>query len=355
MIVDKQMEQLQKGVSRRNFLAGAGALGAATVLAGCGGNGSPGISTSNGFTDFDILNYALNLEYLEAEFYLYAATGQGLSAADAGAGAGTTTVPTTTKITGLTTAQQNILNEIAFDEQRHVQFLRAAITSFGGKPVSRPNLNLTAFGALGLKPGPGSTATAFSPFSNNGFFGSATGVTYNAFDYFITGAYVFEDVGVTAYNGASGLISNAGVTNGILAAAAGILAVEAYHAAYVRQYLTANAVNALTLSTTKGTASTTAYYPFTTAVAISALRQSLGSGEVAPTLPDTLITAAAGTPTSATPAYAANVTAANANGMANARTLDQVTHIVYGNATAGVTFGGFFPNGLNSVFAQTLS
>lgn len=38
------------------------------------------------YTDIDLLNFALNLEYLEAEFYSYAAYGYGLSAEDRGNG-----------------------------------------------------------------------------------------------------------------------------------------------------------------------------------------------------------------------------------------------------------------------------
>ena len=311
-------------------MAGVGAVGAvgAATLAGCGSSGTMNstTTTTTSYTDTDILNFALNLEYLEAEFYLHAATGSGLAAADAGTSPGTVTGGA--QVMGLTSAQQNILNEIAYDEQQHVRFLRSAL---GSAAVARPAIDLTnSFNALASAAGIGSS---FNPFGS--------------FDAFIVGAFIFEDVGVTAYAGAAPLISTAGIASGYLAAAAGIMGVEAYHAAYVRTYLTAQAI----------ANSSYAYLGY--ANKVSALRATLGGGN------ETTLTVPSGTlslSTVVTPS--AIVAATSANAIAYARTTDQVLHIVYGSLSntsgatspaAGVAKGAFFPNGLNGSITVTQS
>jgi hypothetical protein len=323
-----------KGVSRRNFLAGASAISAASVLAGCSNGGTTTVTppvtppvtptppAAQAVTDTDILNFALNLEYLEAQFYLYAATGSGLSAADTGNSTAAVTVPATTKIPGLTSLQQDIINEIAYDEQQHVRFLRAAL---GSAAVTMPALDLmNSFNALASAAGIG---TSFNPFTS--------------FDTFLVGAFIFEDVGVTAYSGAAPLISAAGVTAGLLNYAAGIQAVEAYHAAYIRTILTGNAI-------------ADAKYPYLGyANQVSALRATLGGGnETALTLPTSI-----STPSSI-------VAASPTTAIAYARTTDQVLHIVYGSlsgtagataSAAGVANGAFFPAGLNGTIKVTQS
>jgi len=323
-------ELYQKGISRRNFLAAVGAVGAASALAGCGtDNGlASGTSTATAYTDVDILNFALNLEYLEAEFYLHAATGSGLATSDIGSNPGTVTGGA--QVTGLTSAQQNILNEIAYDEQEHVRFLRSAL---GSSAVARPAIDLTnSFNALASAAG---IASTFNPYAN--------------FDAFAVGAFIFEDVGVTAYAGAAPLISTAGITAGYLAAAAGIMAVEAYHAAYVRTYLTAQAI----------ANSSYAYLGY--ANKVSALRSTLGGGNET-----TLLVPTGTVPVTATaiPTPSSIVAATSANAIAYARTTDQVLHIVYGSlsntsgattSAAGVSKGTFFPSGLNGNITVTQS
>lgn len=324
--MDKLSELYQNRVSRRNFLAGAGAVGATSVLAGCGSSTTtvPAVS-GNKYTDADILNFALNLEYLEAEFYLRAATGQGLAASlTTGTGTpGTVTVGNATQVPGLTTGQQQTLNEIAYEEQQHVNFLR---TTLGSAAVARPAIDLSFFGPLAVAAGIyTSSQPAFNPFAS--------------FDAFLIGAFIFEDVGVTAYSGAAGLISAAGITAGLLNAAAGILAVEAYHAGYIRTAITARSV----------TLGTTAY--ITIANQVAALRQALTVGTTpsidSPSNSETNLVAPTATTASAI------VSASSANAIGFARTVNQVHHIVYGSATVGVAKGGFFPNGTNSIFATT--
>jgi len=337
MKMDQLMELMNnRSVNRRRFLTGLGATTTAAALAGCGSNN--GLATSTGVTtttttttnyqDSDYLNFALNLEYLEAEFYLHAATGSGLATADAGTNPGTVTGGA--QVTGLTAAQQDILNEIAYDEQAHVRFLRSAL---GSAAVSRPAIDLTnSFNALASAAGIGST---FNPFGS--------------FDAFIVGAFIFEDVGVTAYAGAAPLISTAGIASGYLTAAAGIMGVEAYHAAYVRTYLTSQAI----------ANSSYAYLGY--ANKVSALRATLGGGN------ETTLTVPTGTVplTASTVAAPSSIVAATtANAIAYARTTDQVLHIVYGSlsntagataSAAGVAKGAFFPNGLNGNITVTQS
>jgi hypothetical protein len=313
---------IDRALSRRTFLAGAGSVAATSLLVGCGDDGAKMPPTSTGVTDADILNFALNLEYLEAEFYLHAATGSGLATADVGSSPGSVTGGS--KVAGLTPAQQNILNEIAYDEQEHVRFLRSALTAAGATPVVRPAIDLTnSFNALAKAAG---IADTFNPFAD--------------FNSFLVGAFIFEDVGVTAYNGAAPLISAAGIKAGYLTAAGGIMAVEAYHAAYVRTTLTAQA-------TAQGT---TAYPYFGYANKVSALRASVGGGA------ETMLSVPTGTTTPATTVTPTSVVAADSNALAYARTTDQVLHIVYGTGGgAGVKSGAFFPNGLNGTISATQS
>ena len=230
----KLTELVDKALSRRSFLAGSGSAAVVTIIAGCGGSTTPtptptptSTSAPTTYMDADYLNFALNLEYLEAEFYLRAATGSGLSSTDTGGATTTVVVPSTTQVPGLTSVQQNYIYEIAQNELDHVRFLRSAL---GSSAVSRPNLDLmNSFNAAASAAGIGSS---FNPFAS--------------YEAFLVGAFVFEDVGVTAYLGAAGTLTSK--TN--LAAAASIMAVEAYHAAEIRTLIIADSVATATKTST---------------------------------------------------------------------------------------------------------
>ncbi len=273
--------------SRRQFVTLAGMVAAAGVV----GASSARLS-AQALTDFDILNFALNLEYLEAEYYLRAAYGRGLRDGDITGSGELGPVVGGRKVSFATSSIQQYAAEIARDEEAHVKFLRAAITAFGGTPVARPAIDLqesfmTAAAAAGLGAG-------FDPYANE--------------NNFLLGAFIFEDVGVTAYKGAARLLVN----KDVLEAAAGLLAVEAYHAAEVRTVLYARGLGDATQK-------------------ISDLRDAVDG-------PDDL-------DQGVVLDGKANIVPTDANGLVFSRSAAQVLNIVYlGGEANGF---GFFPNRMN--------
>jgi Ferritin-like domain len=162
----KLTELIDKALTRRSFMARSGAAAAVAVVAGCGGSSTPAPTPTPtpapaALGDSDYLNFALNLEYLEAEFYLRAATGSGLSATDTGNATTTVVVPSTTMVPNLTTTQQNYIYEIAQNELDHVRFLRSALAT---DAVARPDIDLmNSFNAAASAAGIGSS---FNPFAS---------------------------------------------------------------------------------------------------------------------------------------------------------------------------------------------
>ena len=309
--------------ARREFFKAALGVGAFAVGGAAALNFSTGANAQT-VSDNDVLNFALNLEYLEAQFYSYAANGVGLPA---GQQTGVTTTGAQGGLinpAGSTPARQVTFNdrviseyakEIAADELAHVAFLRTAL---GSAAVAQPALNIS-----------GGTGSAFAAAATAA--GVANGASFDPYaneNNFLLGAYIFEDVGVTAYKGASPLITS----KVFLEAAAGILAVEAYHAAIVRTVLYGRGVETPALRTIAGQ--------------ISDARDSLdGASDV-----DQGISPMTVTPTNLATTQAAttasNIAPLDANGIAFSRTPQQVLNIVYLNRAA-VTMGGFFPAGVN--------
>jgi hypothetical protein len=249
-------------------------------------------SDTDTISDSTILNFALNLEYLEAEFYSYAVHGEGLPE-DMTHGTGHRGPVEGGRQVGFQSRSiRQFAAEIARDEHEHVAFFRSAL---GSAAVARPAINIRqSFTDAALAAGLIKAGQTFDVFANE--------------DNFLRGAFLFEDVGVTAFKGAAPLISN----KTYLDAAAGILAVEAYHAANIR-----------TVLYDRGGAED--------ANAISRARDSLDGAHADQGL---------------TIDGEANITPDDSNGIAFGRTPGQVLNIVY--LTPGqATSGGFYPNGLN--------
>jgi hypothetical protein len=301
LVADMIGRSAETPADRRNFLRTAGLAGLGVVGAGAVGTATATAAhAADPITDGAILNFALNLEYLEAEYYLFAVNGTGLpddlttGTRTRGGVTGGSKVPwkAGSKVLGYAT-------EIANDELAHEKFLRTALA---GAAVSRPQIDLTSsFTAAAQAAGLIKAGESFNPFASE--------------EAFLLGAFIFEDVGVTAYKGGAPLISN----KTFLEAAAGILAVEAYHAGLVRSLLykagQGDAVNKISDARDSLDGTTD-------------IDQGILAGRVK--------------------TNRANLVPTDANSVAFSRSPQQVHNIAYLNPAAGVLKGGFFPAGTNN-------
>jgi Ferritin-like domain len=158
------------GMTRGSFVL-RGALTAGAVY----GASAVAPFVSSAFTasgDIDILNFALTLEYLETDFYKVKA-----------------------KSVSLSGPAKKYAALFAEEENAHVQALTKAITAAGGKPAAKPKFVF--------------------PVTNQASF--------------LKLAYVLENTGVGAYNGAGPSLTNPAY----LAAAGSIVQIEARHAATI--------------------------------------------------------------------------------------------------------------------------
>lgn len=307
----------KKNVGRRDFLGLAGAVTAGAVLAGCGVNaGGATMPRMKPNLDVNIFNFALNLEYLEAAFYL-AAVGRLGELDTVGGSSARVTLPggfnprDGVGMRNLSPDVRSILTEIAVDELLHVQVIRQVL---GNAAVPQPQIDLDgAFRAAGSAAS-GGAITGFNPYANELFF--------------LHGAFVFEDVGVTAYKGAARFLVDDS-PSGNLENAAGILAVEAYHAGTIRTLLYQQRA-------------TVAAAGLTVAQIVQAISDLRDSVDGADDRDQGIVINGA-----------ANIVPTDLNAIAFSRTPRQVANIVF--LSAGATRGGFFPNGLSGDFSTLLS
>jgi hypothetical protein len=237
----------------------------------------------NKIDEVDILNFALNLEYLEAEFYTYATTGKSITSFGVGtkgrangdnpANGGTTKGGTKVSFSREESILHDIATQIGADERAHVVLLRGAL---GLSAVAMPNIDLSALG-----------------------FGFG-----NQND-FLRAARILEDIGVTAYSGAAGMLK----TPDIIAAAAGLLGAEAEHAAAIRTHIAR-----LKIATT-----------------------AMDGVDLVP-------------PPSGEARQVLSIKASD--GLIATRTASEVLYLAFGGK-AGMKLGGFFPTGLNGTITSS--
>ncbi len=298
------LEQNLRALNRRRFLS---SIAAASAIAAAGGvlTGTKAEAQAAAAPSVaDVLNFALNFEFLEAEFYSYGSSGMSLAAAVAASAAlSTPTIANPPTITAsnvtnppsvmLTGNQQAVAAALFQDEAHHITTLQQAITTLGGTPITEPMIDFSAGGTM---------------------------PTVNTPTLFFAAARQFTALGNSAYTGAAAdLVSNPS----ILTVASQILGAEAQHLGVVN-YLCVTL--GITTPSPDKMIDGQDVPPSTTASIFTITSPSLSSGPA----------------------------------LGISRTPQQVLGVAYGVSTpttitppTGTTHGGFFPDGVNGTIVST--
>ena len=168
------------GASNRRSLLRKLGLASAAVGAALATGGLELRADTSSPTPVDVLQFALNLEYLESEFYTVATLGKTIEQVGIGSSGSGNTGPTTggkmVNFANNLIFTGPVANQIGADERAHVILLRGALSKAGVMPIAKPEIALDALGI--------------------GFANEAS---------FLMLARIFEDIGVTAYGGAAQL------------------------------------------------------------------------------------------------------------------------------------------------------
>ncbi|MDO7841629.1 ferritin-like domain-containing protein [Sphingomonas immobilis] len=314
-------QDVERSSERREFFRSA--LGAAAVAAtGVAAVSIGAIASAATVADSDILNFALQVEYLLAQYYGVASGVGPLAAGQLTAGstatgtnvAGAATGAAAVSFTDANVAQ--IVREIALEKAAHVALLRTATgTDVAAQPAI--DLGVTASGAFSTAMRAagvitGSTST-FDVYANDGNF--------------LLGAFLLEDVITSAYRAILSSVGDATNRESV----AGLLGASAYHASAIRTLLYAK--GSVSGSTLRANAD-----------AISDARDKLDG---VPGDDDQGIS-----PATVDAKLVSNIPPAGADGLAFGRGSAFVLNILYLNS-ASVSKGGFYPAGVNGTIVAS--